>query len=129
MILVLRSSSLCLRYYFLTYYQFHFGISPWHYSNDNFTVTRHGVKMGPGPQDLGSRGPRTRDPIPPSKWDPESPLKFKSGTPGPTSKCKSETPGPPLKFKSNTLVIVFLHCMIYFVLDKYIHNMEISFHE
>ena len=58
-------------------------------------------------------GSRTRDPGPPSK--------FKSGTPGPPSKFKSRTPGPPSKFKSGTLIIIFLHCLTYFILDKYIH--------
>ena len=43
------------------------------------------------------------------KVGPGTPLKFKSGT-----------PGPPSKFKSGTLIIRFLHCLTYFVLDKYI---------
>ena len=49
--------------------------------------------------------------------------------------CKSgtRTSGPgtrdPLKFKSGTLIIIFLHCLTYFVLDIYIYNMEIIFHE
>ena len=38
-------------------------------------------------------------------------------------------PGPPLEFKSGTLIIIFLHCLTYFVLDKYIYNMKITFHE
>ena len=59
---------------------------------------------------------------------PETPLKFKSGTPGPPSKFKSRTPGPPSKFKSETLII-FLCCLTYFVFDKYIYNMKIIFHE
>ena len=63
-------------------------------------------------------GPGTRDP-----------LKFKSGTSEHPSKFKSRTPGPPSKFKSGTLIIIFLHCLTYFVLDKYIYNMEIIFHE
>ena len=66
----------------------------------------HGVKVGPG---LIS--------------------KFKIGTPGPPSKFKSGTPRPPAKFKSGTFVIIFLHCLTYFVLDKYIYNKEIIFHE
>ena len=53
----------------------------------------------------------------PGTRDPETPSKFKSGT------------QEPLKFKSGTLIIIFLHCLTYFVLDKYIHNMEISFHK
>ena len=36
-------------------------------------VLRHGVKMGPGPQNPGRREPQTQDLGPPSK--------FKSGTP------------------------------------------------
>ena len=66
----------------------------------------HVVKVGPGPRNSG----------PPSKFksgtrDP-SPLKFKSGAPGPPSKFKSRTPGPPSKFKSWTLIIIFLHSLI-----------------
>ena len=68
----------------------------------------HGVKVGPGP----------RDPPQSLKVGPGTPLKFKSGT-----------PGPPSKFKSGTLIIIFLHCLTYFVLDKYMYNMEIIFHE
>ena len=55
--------------------------------------------------------------------------KFKSGTPGLPSKFKSRTLGPPSKFKSGTLIIIFLHGLTYFVLDKYVYNMEIIFHE
>ena len=80
---------------------------------------RHGVKVGP----------RTRDPPQSLKAGPGTPLKFKSGTPGPPPKFKSGTPGPPSKFKSGTLIIIFLHCVTYFVLDKYICNLEIIFHE
>ena len=38
------------------------------------------------------------------KWDPgpETPLKLKSGTPGPPSKFKSATAGLPTKFKSGS---------------------------
>ena len=75
--------------------------------------TRHGVEVGPGPRNLG-----TRDPPQSLKVGPRTPLKFKSGT-----------PGPPSKFKSGTLKIIFLHCLTYFVLDKYMYNMEIIFHE
>ena len=73
------------------------------------------MKVGPRPQDPG-----TRDPGPPQslKVGPGTPLKFKSGI-----------PGPPSKFKSGTLIIIFLHCLIYFVPDKYMYNMEIIFHE
>ena len=53
-------------------------------------------------------GPETSEP-----WDSEH------GTP---SKFKSGTPGPPLKLKSGTLVIIILHCLTYFVLDKYIYT-------
>ena len=76
--------------------------------------------MGPGSRDPGPRDAETRDPGPFSK--------FKSGTGNPL-KFKSGTPGPPSKFKSETLIIIFLHCLTYFVLDKYIYNMEIIFHE
>ena len=78
----------------------------------------HGVKKRPGPRDF-----ETRDP------GPGTPLKVEKWHPGPSSKFKSRTPGPPLKFKSETLVIIFLHCLTYFVLDKYIYNVEIIFHD
>ena len=96
-------------------------------------VEWHGVKAGPGPQDPGPRDPRPpskfksgsqepgpRDPRPPQnlKVGPRNPLKFKSGT-----------RGPPSKFKSGSLIIIFLHCLTYFVLDKYVYNMDIVFHE
>ena len=68
----------------------------------------HGVKVGPG----------SRDPPQNLKVGPGTPLKF-----------KSRTPGPPSKFKSRTLMIIFLHCLTYFVLGKYIYNMEKIFHE
>ena len=80
----------------------------------------HGVKVRPGPQDPGSRDPGT--------WDPGPTLKFKSGARDPP-KVKGGTPGPPSKFESGTLIIIFLHCLTYFVLNKYIYNMEIIFHE
>ena len=73
--------------------------------------------LGLGYSGLWDPGPRTRD-LPQSlKVGPRTPLKFKSGTPGPSS-----------KFKSGTLLI-FLHCLTYYVLDKYIYNMELNFHE
>ena len=50
----------------------------------------YGVKMGPGPRNPELRDPGTRE------------------------------SGPPSKFKSGTLIIIFLHCLTYFVLDKYI---------
>ena len=61
---------------------------------------RHGVKVGPGPRDLGILGSGTRDPPQSLKVGPETPLKFKSGTLGPPSKFKSRIPGPPSKFQS-----------------------------
>ena len=67
--------------------------------------TQHGAKVEPWPRD-----PEPRDQGPPSK--------FKSGT-----------PRPPSKFKSGTVIIIFLHCLTYFVPNKYIYNMEIIFHE
>ena len=67
--------------------------------------------MGPGPQDL----PQSL------KVGPRNPLKFKNGTPGHPSNLKNRTPGPPSKFKSGTLIIIFLHCLTYFVLEKYIY--------
>ena len=68
----------------------------------------HGVKVGPGP----------RDPPQSLKVGPGTTLKFKSGT-----------PGLPTKFKSGTFIMIFLHYLTYFVLDKYIYDMEIIFHE
>ena len=79
----------------------------------------HGVKVEPGP----------RDPPQSLKVGPGNPLKFESGTPRSPLKFKSRIPEPPSKFKSGTLIITFLHCLTYFVLDKYIYNMEIIFHE
>ena len=70
-----------------------------------YVLVRHGVKVGLEPWGPGPRDPRTRDLGPPSK--------FKSGT------------GTPLMIKSGILIIIFLHCLTYFVLE----NMEISFHE
>ena len=64
----------------------------------------HGVKVGPGPQDLGPW-----DPPQSLKVGPGTPLKFKSGTPGSPSKFKSGIPGPSTKFKSGTFMITFLH--------------------
>ena len=55
-----------------------------------FLVLGHGVKVGPGPQDLGPWDPGTRDP-------------------GPHSKFKSGIPGPSTKFKIGSLIITFLH--------------------
>ena len=83
----------------------------------------------PGTQDPGPQNPGTRDPTQSLKVVPGNPLTFKSGTPGPPPKFESVTTGPPSKFKSGTLIIIFLHCLTYFVLDKYIYNMEIIFHE
>ena len=81
----------------------------------------YGVKVGPVPWDLGPRNHGTQDLGPTSK--------FKSRTLGPPSKFKSATLGPPSKFKSTTLIIIFLHWLTYFVLDKYIYNMEMIFHK
>ena len=72
--------------------------------------------------------PETRDPPQSLKVGPGTPLKFQGRTSGPRSKFKSKTLGLPSKFKIGTFII-FLHCLTYFVLDKYIYNMEIIFHE
>ena len=45
-----------------------------------------GVKVGPGPRDLGAQDPETQEPGLPST--------FKSRTPGPPSKFKRGTPSP-----------------------------------
>ena len=81
----------------------------------------HGVKVGPGPG--------TRDPPQSLKVGHRTPLKFKSGTPGPPSKFKGGIQGPISKFKSGTLIIILLHCLAFFVLGKYKYNTEIIFHE
>ena len=52
---------------------------------------RHGVKVRPGPREPRPWDPRTRDPRSPSK------------------------------FKSGTLIIIFPHCLTYFIQDKYIY--------
>ena len=90
-------------------------------------LLRHGVKVVPG--GLGAVGPGTRQPNQDLKVGRKTPLKFESGTPGLPSKFKSRTPGPTSKFKSWTPIMIFLHCLTYFVLDKYVYNMEITFHE
>ena len=46
---------------------------------------RHGVEMGPGPQDPG---PRTRDSPQILKMGPGNPLKCKGGTAGPLQNLK-----------------------------------------
>ena len=69
-------------------------------------------KSGTRTQKPGTLGPQSL------KVGPGTLLKFESGTPGPSS-----------KFKSGTLITIFLYCLTYFVLDEYIYNMEISFHE
>ena len=94
--------------------------------NIDILSCKSAIKVGPGPRNAG---PGTRDPPQSLKVGPGTPLKFKSGTPGLPSKSKSRIPGPPSKFKNGTLIKIFLHCLTYFVLDKYIYNMEIIFHE
>ena len=85
---------------------------------------RHRVKVRPR-----TSGPGTWDPPQSLKVGLETLLKFKSGIPGPPSKFKGRTSGPPSKSKSGTLITIFLHCLTYLALDKYIYNMEIIFHE
>ena len=87
----------------------------------DWVLNRHGVKVGPRPQDPEPRDTGTRDPPQSLKVGPGTHLKFKSGTAGTLSKFKSGTPGPPTRFKSGTFITTFLHC--------YIYNMEIIFHE
>ena len=81
----------------------------------------------------GTRTPgrKTSGPGPPQslKVGPGTLLKFRRGTPGSHSKFKGGIPGPPSKFKSGTFIIIFFHCLTYFVLDKYIDNVKIIFHE
>ena len=57
------------------------------------TKNGHGVKVGPGPRDLGKLGYGTRDPPQSLKLGPGPPPKFKSGTPG-KFKFKSLKVGP-----------------------------------
>ena len=82
-----------------------------------------------GTRILGPGNPGTRDPSQSLKLEPRTSLKFESGTPGPPPKFKSGTLGSPSNFKNGTLIIIFLHCLTYFVRDKYMYNMEIVFHE
>ena len=79
---------------------------------------KHGVKVEPEPRDPG---PRTSPLSQSLEVGPGTLLKCKNRTPGPPSKFKSGTPGLPSKFKSGTLIITYLHCLTYFVLDKYIY--------
>ena len=83
----------------------------------------------PGTLDLETLGPGTGDPPQSLKVRLVTSLKVNSGTAGPPSKFISRTPGPHSKFKSGTRIIIFLHCLTYFVLDKHVYNMEIIFHE
>ena len=78
----------------------------------NHALSWHGVKVGPGYQESGPRYLRagTQDPSQSLKVGHRTPLKFKNGI-----------ARPPSKFKSGTLIIMFLHCLNYFVLDKYIY--------
>ena len=71
--------------------------------SDNARFLRYGARWQ-WDQDPGIRFPQQS-----LKVGPKTPLKVKSGT-----------PGPPPKFKSGTLIILFLHCLTYYVLDKYI---------
>ena len=75
----------------------------------------HGVKVGPGPQDPG-----TRDPPQSLKVGPGTPLKCKSGTPGPPSKFKSRTPGPPSKFKSGTPPTSFNESIFFRIFNRFL---------
>ena len=101
------------------------------WSKANFIWKRHGVKVGPGPHYLGLTDSGSRDWEPPQslKVGPGTSIKLKSETSGPPSKFRSRTPGPHSKFKSGTPIIIFLHCLTYFVLDKYVYNREIIFHK
>ena len=81
----------------------------------------HGIKVGPGSRDPGDRhGIKVR----PGPWDPgpRDPEPYQSLIVGPGTLLKFEigTPGPSSKFKSGTLIIIFLHCLTCYVLDKYI---------
>ena len=88
-----------------------------------------GRTTGPGPRDRGTRDRRSPQSL---KVGPWTTLKFKNGTPGPPAHyCKWNTFWLvlPSKFKKGTLIIIFLYCLTSFVLDKYVYNMEIIFHE
>ena len=71
-------------------------------------------------------GTRTPGPGTSEPWDPPQSLNVGPGSP---LKFKSGSPGPPSKFRNGTRIIIFPHCLTCFVLDKYIYNMEIIFHE
>ena len=73
----------------------------------------HGVKVGSGPRDLGPRDSETRD-------RGSLPLQNLKVRPGTYLKFKSRTTGSPSKLKSGTLIIIFPHCLTYFVLGKLI---------
>ena len=86
---------------------------------------RHGVKVGPEPQEPG---PLDLGPPQSLKLGSGTPLKFKSGTPGPLSKFKSGTPGPPSKFKSGTPspffneLISFQNISSFFIIVSFLQN-------
>ena len=87
--------------------------------------------MGPGLQVEKPQDPGIQDPEPPQslKVGRGTPLKFRFGIPGSHSKFKGGSPGPSSEFKSGTFIIIFFHWLTYFVLDKYIDNVKIIFHE
>ena len=81
----------------------------------------HGVKVGPGPRDLG---PGT----PPQSLNvgPGTPIKFKNGTPGLLPKFKSGTPGLPTKFKSGTPSLFFskFSFLEYFIVVSFLNMIQ-----
>ena len=81
------------------------------------TTNERGLKVGPGPQDPGPQDPETQEPPQSLRVGPGTLLKFKSGTSGLPSK------------DPRTLIIIFLRCLTYFVIGKYMYDMEKFFHE
>ena len=90
------------------------------YQKTGIPFFRTWCKSGTRTTGPGTSRPWTGDPGPPQS------LKVEPGTP---LKIKSRTPGPSSKFKSGTLIIILLHCLTYFVPDKYLYNMEIIPHD
>ena len=70
-------------------------------------------KSGTRTRDLGPRDSETRD-------RGSLPLQNLKVRPGTYLKFKSRTTGSPSKLKSGTLIIIFPHCLTYFVLGKLI---------
>ena len=85
-------------------------------------IPGHGVKVGPGPRDLRTLEPRTRDRPQSLKVGPGTPLKFTSGTPGPPTKFKSGTPSPC--FNEFIFFRIFLRFFYLFIFVSFLNKVH-----